>query len=144
MTRLPNFWIFSRIFLGKLLKTVPKLHFTMKLISLIISRPGCSASERYNFECPSFGLNQRFGDHDRLAHPTDCSLFYACLRNGAPRLLSCQAPTVFNPETGFCEHHSQVPGCVGFYPDPEPAVDREALAQQIREEILKEFNLSKQ
>ena len=49
-------------------------------------RPGCSAQEKYQFTCPSSGLTQRFGDHDRLPHPTDCSFFYACLSNGAPRL----------------------------------------------------------
>ena len=98
-------------------------------------------------------MAQRFGDHDRfliqsvntlfvtvqcallcrLPHPTDCSLFYACLRNGSPRLLSCQIPTVFNAETGFCEDQARVPGCRGFYPTEENFV------QQIREHILRDF-----
>jgi len=108
-------------------------------------RPGCSAQEKYQFTCPSSGLTQRFGDHDRLPHPTDCSFFYACLSNGAPRLLSCQKPTVFNPVTGFCEHQDKVPGCEGYYSlEEELSVEaREKLAQEIREQILKEFNLAK-
>ena len=113
------------------------------------SRPGCTAEDQFNFKCPSFGLQQRFGDHDRLPHPTDCSLFYACLRNGSPRLLSCQKPTVFNPQSGLCEHQDNVPGCEDFYSAEElllhPAIleESERLAQEIREQILSEFNLLK-
>jgi len=109
-------------------------------------RPGCSAQDKYQFTCPSSGLTQRFGDHDRLPHPTDCSFFYACLSNGAPRLLSCQKPTVFNPVTGFCEHQDKVPGCEGFYTLDEEQLSveaREKLAQEIRDQILREFNLAK-
>jgi len=106
------------------------------------NRPGCSASEKYNFVCPTSGLYQRFGDHDRLPHPSDCSLFYACLRNGAPRLLSCQAPKVFNPESGFCEPQDKVPGCQGFYPEKEK-VERDKLEEEIRKELLKELGLSR-
>jgi len=106
------------------------------------SRAGCSASEKYDFICPTFGLYQRFGDHDRLPHPSDCSLFYACLRNGEPRLLSCQAPKVFNPESGFCEHQDEVPGCQGFYPETL-LQDKKELAEKIREELLKEYGLSR-
>lgn len=105
-------------------------------------RAGCSASEKYSFTCPSFGLYQRFGDHDRLPHPSDCSLFYACLRNGAPRLLSCQAPTVFNPESGFCEHQDKVPGCQGYYPETAD-LDRDKLTEEIREKLLEELGLSR-
>merc|ERR1712096_492069 len=75
------------------------------------SRPGCTAVDQYEFKCPTFGLRQRFGDHDRLPHPTDCKLFYACLRNGLPRLLGCEKPTVFNPKTGTCDDQKNVPGC---------------------------------
>jgi len=112
-------------------------------------RPGCTAEDMFNFKCPSSGLTQRFGDHDRLPHPTDCSLFYACLRNGSPRLLSCQKPTVFNPQSGLCEHQDHVPGCQDFYSAEElllhPAIleESERLAQEIREQILSEFNLLK-
>ena len=76
-----------------------------------LSRPGCTAFDQYQFTCPGRGFNQRFGDHDRLAHPHDCSLFFACLSNGAPRLLSCEAPKVFNPDTGLCDDRARVPGC---------------------------------
>jgi len=107
------------------------------------TRKGCSATEKYGFQCPTFGLTQRFGDHDRLPHPTDCSLFYACLRNGLPRLLSCQRPTVFNPESGLCEDQTVVPGCETFYKEDKVSQeDREELAKEIREQLIKEFGLS--
>merc|ERR1712236_848 len=97
-------------------------------------RKGCSADDRYKFQCPHFGLQQRFGDHDRLPHPTDCKLYYACLRNGLPRQASCQRPLVFNPETGFCDDQNNVPGCAGFYTEEETfeSFDKEALASKIR------------
>lgn len=86
------------------------------------TRAECSASTLFEFECPNFkdvngkrGIRLRFGDHDRVPHPTDCSKFYACLTNGQPRLSSCTAPLVFNPTTGFCTHYSQVESCKDFY-----------------------------
>jgi len=107
------------------------------------TRKGCSATEKYGFQCPTSGLTQRFGDHDRLPHPTDCSLFYACLRNGLPRLLSCQRPTVFNPESGLCEDQAVVPGCETFYKEEKVSQEnREELAKEIREQLIKEFGLS--
>jgi len=107
-------------------------------------RKGCSADDRYDFQCPHFGLQQRFGDHDRLPHPTDCKLYYACLRNGLPRQASCQQPLVFNPETGFCDDQNNVPGCAGYYTEEETldSFDKEALASKIRDQILQEFGLS--
>ena len=54
-----------------------------------------------------------------------------------------QAPTVFNPETGFCEHQDLVPGCEGFYPGLGPDLEKEKLTEQIREELLKELGLSR-
>ena len=36
----------------------------------------------------------RFGDHERLPHPSDCAYFYACLSSGQPRLLGCERPKV--------------------------------------------------
>ena len=53
-----------------------------------------------------------------------------------------QAPTVFNPESGFCEHQDKVPGCQGFYPDT-PDLERDKLTQEIREQLLKELGLSR-
>jgi len=106
-------------------------------------RPGCTAAEKYQFQCPHFGLQQRFGDHDRLPHPTDCKLYFACLRNGLPRLNSCQEPLVFNPQTGFCDEQSNVPGCEGYYREEEKTdtIDRDKITNEIREQLLKEFGL---
>ena len=56
--------------------------------------------------------------------------------------MSLQAPTVFNPESGFCEHQDKVPGCRGFYPELVPDLEKEKLTEQIREELLKELGLS--
>jgi len=106
-------------------------------------RPGCSATDQYDFQCPHFGLQQRFGDHDRLPHPTDCKLYYACLRNGLPRLNTCPKPQVFNPESGFCDDQENVPGCEGYYviQEKEDIIDREKISNEIREKLLKEFGL---
>eukprot|EP00092_Neocalanus_flemingeri_P001937 GFUD01002068.1.p1 GENE.GFUD01002068.1~~GFUD01002068.1.p1 ORF type:complete len:370 (+),score=99.20 GFUD01002068.1:760-1869(+) len=107
-------------------------------------RPGCSAVDQYNFQCPTFGLNQRFGDHDRLPHPTDCKLFYACLRNGLPRQLGCKKPSVFNPETGLCDDQENVPGCEGYYVKEEVVQeDRDKIAHEIRKQLIKEFGLDR-
>ena len=57
-------------------------------------------------------------------------------------ILLLQAPTVFNPESGFCEHQDKVPGCQGFYPDT-PDLERDKLTQEIREQLLKELGLSR-
>jgi len=105
------------------------------------NRRGCSAKDKYDFQCPRIGLNQKFGDHDRLPHPTDCNLFYACLaRNGQPRLLSCTETTVFNPESGFCDDQENVPGCEGYYVKEEvDLTERDKIAQEIREELIKQF-----
>jgi len=107
------------------------------------NRPGCSANDQYEFQCPHFGLQQRFGDHDRLPHPTDCKLYYACLRNGLPRLNSCTKPQVFNPESGFCDDQDNVPGCEGYYvmEVKNDSIDREKITNEIREKLLKEFGL---
>ena len=57
--------------------------------------------------------------------------------------MALQAPTVFNPESGFCEHQDKVPGCQGFYPELVPDLEKEKLTEQIREELLKELGLSR-
>lgn len=72
----------------------------------------------FQFLCPKYSsalATLRFGDHDRLAHPTDCSKFYACLLNGQPRVGSCPAPTVFDVTSGFCTNYKKVEGCENFY-----------------------------
>eukprot|EP00092_Neocalanus_flemingeri_P020104 GFUD01021765.1.p1 GENE.GFUD01021765.1~~GFUD01021765.1.p1 ORF type:complete len:1012 (+),score=236.64 GFUD01021765.1:51-3086(+) len=108
------------------------------------TRTGCTAIDKYEFQCPTFGLSKNFGDHDRLAHPIDCKLFYACLRNGLPRLLGCEKPTVFNPETGVCDKQENVPGCEEYYVvDKVDHEDRDKIVQEIREQLLKEFGLDR-
>jgi len=106
-------------------------------------RPGCSATDQYEFQCPHFGLQLRFGDHDRLPHPTDCKLYYACLRSGLPRLNTCPKPKVFNPESGTCDDQDNVPGCEGYYvmEVKNDGIDREKITNEIREKLLKEFGL---
>merc|ERR1719228_3075480 len=105
-------------------------------------RPGCSATDQYEFQCPHFGLQQRFGDHDRLPHPTDCKLYYVCLRNGLPRLNSCKKPMVFNQETGLCEEQSKVVGCEGYYNlEKTDDVDKEKIVEEVREQLLKDLRI---
>ena len=50
----------------------------------------CSLKYLFNLVAKLF----RFGDHERLPHPTDCAYFYACLSSGQPRLLGCERPKV--------------------------------------------------
>ena len=52
----------------------------------------------------------RFGNHERLAHPTDCQKFFSCLRNGHPRAGACPRKTVFSEETGHCADPATVKG----------------------------------
>jgi len=103
-------------------------------------RSGCTAQDKYEVECPRLGLGStlRFGDHDRIPHPGgQCPLFYACLRNGQPRLLGCEKPTVFNPETGFCDKQENVFGCEGTY-------TQEEIHQFQREQLNGEQEVSSQ
>ncbi|XP_040571923.1 protein obstructor-E isoform X2 [Lepeophtheirus salmonis] len=88
------------------------------------TREECKASTTLNFKCPEVKfpfskkhspLLMRFGAHDRLAHPEDCSKFYVCLPNGQPILSSCPPPDVFNSKTGFCERYDTVENCEEFY-----------------------------
>jgi len=77
-----------------------------------------SLKSLFQFLCPTYSsalTRLRFGDHDRLAHPTDCSKFYACLLNGQPRVGSCPAPLVFDVTSGFCTHYKKVKSCETFY-----------------------------
>jgi len=107
------------------------------------TREGCTASAVFGFKCPKFA--KRFGDHDRIAHPDDCAYFYACLRNGQPRLLGCKRPKVFNPEEGICTDQRNVPGCEDYYPEAELELDvereREKIEAEIRAELEKKFGI---
>jgi len=111
-------------------------------------RSGCSSADGYEFECPALGTRLRFGDHDRVPHPTDCKKFYACFRHGKPRVLSCDKPRVFNPEKAICDDQDLVPGCENYYQkEKEDATVSRAeynrIAQEIREQLIKEFGLKR-
>jgi len=110
------------------------------------TREGCTATEVFGFKCPKHDGKFRFGDHNRVAHPTDCAYFYACLSTGQPRLLGCEEPTVFNPESGVCEEAANVPGCENYYPPQQKDLDfeaeRERIEEEIRAEIEAKFGLS--
>jgi hypothetical protein len=82
------------------------------------SRSECAAPEFHRFVCPLFSAattRLRFGDHDRLPHPSDCSKFYACLLNGQPRAATCPPPLAFEASSGFCVRYDRVKGCEHFY-----------------------------
>ena len=67
-------------------------------------------------------------------------------RNGQPRLLSCERPTVFNPETGLCDQQENVPGCEDTYREEEELLgegERDRIAQAIRKQLEKEFGLNR-
>ena len=107
-------------------------------------RPGCSAAE-IGFQCPELGSRPRFGDHDRVPHPTDCKQFYVCYKTGKPRLLSCDKPSVFNPEKAICDDQELVPGCEDYYVKEVATVSKEEysrISQEIREQLIKEFGLN--
>ncbi|XP_046648669.1 uncharacterized protein LOC124338619 [Daphnia pulicaria] len=90
------------------------------------NRPNCSASQVLNFMCPNIGsganpsASLRFGDHDRLAHPTSCRHFYMCLLTGMPRLGGCTYGLVFNPVSGRCDQPQNVRGCEKWYGEDDP------------------------
>jgi len=110
------------------------------------TREGCRAEDVFGFKCPALsGDSLRFGDHDRIAHPTDCAAFYACLATGQPRLLGCSNPKVFDAKSGKCMHQSQVPGCENYYPPEELDIDieleREKIAEEIRAELEAKYGL---
>jgi len=70
-----------------------------------------------NFTCPTYTELSvlKFGNHDRLAHPTDCQQYFSCQRYGAPRLATCPRKRVFNEVTGQCGDPSEVPGCETYW-----------------------------
>jgi len=114
------------------------------------SRIGCRAEDVFGFKCPDLGDEKRFGDHERLPHPEDCAFFYACLSTGQPRLLGCEKPKVFEPESGLCKKQSLVPGCENRYPiedDEGNQVDlkeeRDRIAAEIKAELELKFGLKR-
>jgi len=107
-------------------------------------RGGCSTQDTNGFQCPIISSLSRFGDHERYSHPTDCKLYYLCSRDGQRRLLGCEKPLVFNPETGFCDDQKNVAGCSNYYVDNVNLEDERAIiAQEIREQLIKEFGLTR-
>lgn len=112
-------------------------------------RPGCRAADQFDINCPYYGpyARLRFGDHDRLPHPRNCNLFYACLRKGLPRLNTCPTPKVFNPKSGFCDDKKNVPGCEGGNVSTGTEIVkitkeiRDKIRNEIREQLLQEFRL---
>ena len=130
------------VFIQRCLKgrTIVKL----KCCLSCIFRGGCSTQDLNGFQCPIISSLSRFGNHERYSHPTDCKLYYLCSRDGQRRLLGCEKPLVFNPETGFCDDQKNVAGCSNYYVDNVNLGDERAkLAQEIREQLIKEFGLSR-
>ncbi|KAK2709750.1 protein obstructor-E-like [Artemia franciscana] len=83
----------------------------------IALRPGCLPEQFLGFTCPKITGEKmlKFGDHERLAKPSDCRYFYKCMSNGLPRLGGCELGKVFNHETGFCDLPKNVKGCEHYY-----------------------------
>jgi len=75
-------------------------------------RPECEAAVVHEFICPNTRL--RFGNHDRLPHPTDCGKFYVCFENKTFNKASCDKPMAFDEATGSCKPAEEVPGCEDF------------------------------
>ena len=114
---------------------------SLLIFTFHISRPGCRAADQFDIQCPYYGpyARLRFGDHDRLPHPKDCNLFYACLRKGLPRLNTCPRPKVFNPKSGFCDDKKNVPGCGGGNTSGGNNLERVKITEEIREKITEEI-----
>jgi len=76
-------------------------------------RPECVAAVFREFDCPK-SRKLRFGNHDRLAHPTDCGKFYVCFPEGNFNKAACDKPMVFDEATGSCKPAEEVPGCEDY------------------------------
>jgi len=84
----------------------------------LVGRAECSASAVLNFRCPNSDKRfskLRFGNHDRLPHPSDCRKFFICTQDGQPRIGGCPVGKVFNPKTGTCIQAKLVEGCKDYY-----------------------------
>jgi len=83
---------------------------------------------------------------ERLAHPSDCKLFYLCHGEGQKQLSSCAKPKVFNPVTGHCDLQERVPGCTSYYNNQVLALDtagRDQIVASIRRQLIDEFGLER-
>lgn len=83
------------------------------------TRQECKEGETsfLGFQCPKYTPESvlRFGNHDRLPHPTDCQQYFSCLKSGEPRLATCPRKQVFNNVTGHCGDPNSVPGCENYW-----------------------------
>jgi len=79
-------------------------------------RPECVAAIIREFDCPKT-RKLRFGNHDRLPHPTDCGKFYVCFPEGNFNKASCDKPMAFHEPTGSCKPAEDVPGCEDYNED---------------------------
>ncbi|ODM95336.1 putative chitinase 3 [Orchesella cincta] len=87
-------------------------------------RKDCRPDIVLNFTCPNYGkkfARLRFGDHDRVSHPTNCRKFFICLADGKPRVGGCPLGKVFNPKLGVCDQPKKVPQCKDYYGKRDPA-----------------------
>lgn len=89
-------------------------------------RPECVAAEVKEFICPE-QRKLRFGNHDRLQHPTDCGQFYVCFPNGNFNKAACDKPMVFDPPTGSCKPAEEVQGCEFYNKTEEELRELEEL-----------------
>merc|ERR1712179_342443 len=81
-------------------------------------RPECVAAEVKEFDC-SVSNPKRFGNHDRLSHPTDCGKFYVCFPAGNFNKASCDKPLVFDYDSGSCKPAEEVDGCEDYNKDED-------------------------
>jgi len=120
--------------LHTLIRCPPGIIFSPELGTCVhpdqTNRPNCTADAVLDFVCPVLTGSSaplRFGDHDRLPHPTNCRLFYMCLMTGQPRQGGCSVGLVFNPVNGRCDRPKNVAGCEDYYGDPEDDEDEELI-----------------
>ncbi|CAL8113489.1 unnamed protein product [Orchesella dallaii] len=75
-------------------------------------RVDCRPDTVLNFTCPNYGkkfARLKFGDHERVAHPTNCRKYFICFADGRPRIAGCSLGKVFNPKHGVCDQPKKVP-----------------------------------
>jgi hypothetical protein len=105
----------------------------------LADREECSASAVLNFKCPNADTRfhkLKFGNHDRLAHTTDCRKFFICTLDGQPRIGGCPLGKVFNPKTGTCilAKHSTDPTCKDYYGKKSPPKLNDDDVEELQEE----------
>jgi len=82
----------------------------------------CDVEAFLDFECPAFTAYDAPGSNQAFPFPGDCGKQIVCVPyefeefKRVPRLLSCDKPQVFNPETRQCDYYKEVAGCETYYP----------------------------